>query len=106
MHDAIEQQKGQTYQQAQQLIAGAISLDPSTAFVPKAEVGLRDALNGIGVPARWLNSESFVQEAKAAQAKQQEKQQTLANMEQGSNVAKNLSQAGVMQGGVPASAPA
>lgn len=106
LHDAIEQQKGQTYQQAQQLIAGAISLDPSTAFVPKAEVALRDALNGIGVPARWLNSERFVQEAKAAQAQQAERQQTLANMQTGSEVAKNLGQSGMMPGGVPATAPA
>jgi hypothetical protein len=106
LHDAIEQQKGQIYQQAQQLMAGAIAIDPSTAFVQKAEVALRDALNGIGTPARWLNSESFVKEAKAAQAQQQEKAQTLAAMQQGSEVAKNLGQAGVMQGGVPVAAPA
>jgi hypothetical protein len=93
LHDAIEQMKGQKFQEAQGLIATAVSLDPSTAFVPRAEVALRDALNGIGVPARWLNSESFVEEAKAAQAKQAQTQQTLANMQQGSEVAKNISDA-------------
>jgi hypothetical protein len=90
LHDALEQMKGQKFQEAQGLIATAVSLDPSVAFVPKAEVALRDALNGIGVPARWLNSESFVQEAKDAQAKQAQQQQTLANMQAGSEVAKNL----------------
>jgi hypothetical protein len=100
LHDAIEQQKGQKYLEAQTLIGQAIALDPSAAFVPKAETALRDALSGIGVPASWLNSESFVQEAKAAQAKQQQIATALAAMEQGSNVAKNLGASGM----VPAAA--
>jgi hypothetical protein len=50
--------KGQKFQEAGQLIASAISLDPTCAYVPKAEVALRDALTGIGVPAKWMNSES------------------------------------------------
>lgn len=93
LHDAIEQQKGQKFQEAQALIGTAVALDPSCAFVPKAEVALRDALNGIGVPARWLNSETFVEQAKAAQAQQAQQQQLLANLTQGSEVAKNLSDA-------------
>lgn len=96
LHDAIDQQKGQKYQEAQQLIANAMALDPSCAFVPKAEVALRDALAGIGVPSAWLNSEAFVQQAKADAAKKQQVAQALAAMEQGSNVAKNLGQSGLM----------
>jgi hypothetical protein len=104
LHDAIEQQKGQKFQEATQLIAGAIALDPSAAFVPKAEVALRDALSGIGVPSKWLNSEGFVEDAKAKQQAQMAQAQRLAAMEQGSNVAKNLGQSGLMpaQGSVPA----
>lgn len=96
LHDAIEQQKGQKFQEAQQLIGSAIALDPSCAFLPKTEVALRDALHGVGVPANWMNTESFVQEAKANQAAMQQKQQTLANMEQASNIAKNVGASGMV----------
>lgn len=96
LHDAIEQQKGQKYQEAQQLIGQAVALDPSCAFVPRAEVALREALAGIGVPSVWLNSESFVAKAKAQQAAQQQAQQKLAAMEQGSNIVKNVGQSGMV----------
>ena len=94
LHDAIEQQKGQKFQEAQGLISVAVSLDPSCSAVPKAEVALRDALTGIGVPATWMNTEQYVQEAKAKQAQAQQQQQQLAALEQGSNVVKNLGQSG------------
>jgi len=96
LHDAIEQMKGQKFQEAGQLIAGAIALDPTCAFVPKADVALRDALNGIGVPAKWLNSESTVKEAKDEAAAKMAAQQRLAAMQQSSEVAKNLGQSGMV----------
>ncbi len=108
LHDAIEQQKGQKFQEAQGLISIAVSLDPSCASVPKAEIALRDALTGIGVPASWMNTEQYVQDAKAAQQQQQAQAQQLAAMEQGSNIVKNIGQAGVRgaQGPAQGAAPA
>lgn len=103
LHDAIEQQKGQKFQEAQGLISIAVSLDPSCSAVPKAEVALRDALTGIGVPSTWLNSEAHVKEAMAQQQAAQAQQQKLALMEQGSNVVKNIGQSGMAPGA--ASAP-
>lgn len=96
LHDAIEQQKGQKFQEASALIAAAVALDPATAYVPKAEVALRDALKGVGVPMKWLNDEATVEQAKRAAAEQQRTQQLLANLTQGSEVAKNLGQSGMM----------
>lgn len=96
LHDAIEEQKGQKFQQAQALIGSAIALDPSCAFLPKVEVALRDALTGVGIPATWMNSEAYVKEQKANQQAVQQKQQTLANMEQASNAAKNIGQSGMV----------
>lgn len=96
LHDAIEQQKGQKFQEASQLIAAAVALDQSCAYVPKAEVALRDALKGIGVPTRWLNDEATVQLAQKNAAQQQQAAQMLANLTQGSEVAKNLGQSGLM----------
>ncbi len=95
LHDAIDQQKGQLFQQAQGLIGAAVALDPSCGFVPKAEVALRDALTGIGVPANWMNTEGFVKEAKNAKANQDAQAQKLAQLETGSNIAKNIGQSGL-----------
>jgi hypothetical protein len=103
LHDAIEQQKGQKFQQASELIAQAISMDASAAFVPKVETALRDALDGLGVPASWMNSEEHVKEQQAQAAAAQQQQQRLAAMEQGSNVAKNLGQSGMVPPPTPAS---
>jgi hypothetical protein len=96
LHDAIEQMKGQKFQEAGQLIAGAIALDPTVAYLPKAEVALRDALTGIGVPATWLRSESEVQQKKDQTEAQARAAQALQAMEQGSVVAKNLGQSGMV----------
>lgn len=105
LHDAIEQQKGQKYLEAQQLIGQAVALDPSLVAVPKAEVALRDALNGIGVPARWLNSESHVEQSRAKAQQAQQQAQQLAAMQTGSEVVKNLS-AAVPQPAAAAAVPA
>jgi hypothetical protein len=96
LHDAIEQQKGHKFQQAQALIGEAIALDPSCAFLPKTEVALRDALPGIGVPATWINSDAYVKEQKANQEAQQASAQRLASIEQASVAAKNIGQSGMV----------
>lgn len=96
LHDAIEQQKGQLFQQAQGLIGIAVSLDPTCSTIPKAADALRDAMTGIGVPATWMNSEAESQAMQKKMQLQQQQQQTLANMESGSNVVKNIGQAGVL----------
>ena len=96
LHDAIEQQKGQKLQEASGMISQAIALDPSVGALPKAEVMLRDALTGIGVPATWMNTEKFVQDAKAATQKQAAQQSQLASLEQASNAAKNIGQSGLV----------
>jgi hypothetical protein len=97
LHDAIDQQKEHKFQVAQSLIGAAIALDPSCAFLPKAEVALRDALTGAGVPASWMNTEAFVKDAKANQQAQQAQMQKLAALEQASVAAKNLGQSGMVQ---------
>jgi hypothetical protein len=102
LHDAIEQQKGQKFQEAQALIGSAIALDPSCGFVPKAEVALRDALTGIGVPSTWLNTEGYVADAKANKAAQDQQAAQLASLTQGSEIAKNIGQSGLAQQAMPA----
>lgn len=90
LHDAIEQQKGQLFLQAGQIIAAGQPLDPSIAIVMDAKAALRDALNGIGVPASWERNEGEVQAIENQQAQQAQDQQTLAAIQQGASAAKDL----------------
>jgi len=91
LHDAIEEQKGHKFLEMKSLIAEAMAIDQSAVALPDAKVALRDALNGIGTPAKWLRSETTVQQIEEAQQAAQEAEQTLAAMQQGSEVVKNLS---------------
>lgn len=90
LHDAIEEQKGQIFQQANQILAAAIAIDPASASLPKVDVALRDTLNAIGVPATWMHTEAEVDEARAQQQAAAQQQQTLGAMQQGSEVVKNM----------------
>jgi hypothetical protein len=96
LHDVIEEQKGQKFQQIQVLVSAAAALDPTSVYVPNVEVALRDALLGVGVPARWLNSEVDVAKQKENQQAQQAAQQKLAAMESASTTAKNIGQSGMI----------
>lgn len=99
LHDLIEQQKGNTFVQSIGLIGQAVGLDPGAATLPKVEVMLRDALQAVGAPATWVNSEAAVTQAKDQLAQQQQTAQKLAAMESASNTAKNLGQSGLIPAG-------
>jgi hypothetical protein len=58
-----------------------------------AQVALREALIGIGVPALWVRSEDEVAQRAQARQQQQNVQQTLANVQQGAEAAKALGEA-------------
>jgi len=93
LHDAIEQQKGQKFIEMKGLIAQAVDLDPAVASLPDAVKAMRDALNGIQVPAEWLRDEPTMDEIQAQQKAAAQAQATLAAMQQGSEVANNLGMA-------------
>ena len=94
LHDAIEEQKGQQYLEAQALIAEAMNIDRGAAFMMDTRTALRDALTGVGIPAEWLNSREDVDEMIENEAAAEEEQLQLEQMVQGSEAAKNLAAAG------------
>lgn len=73
LHDLIDQAKGQLFVQSGGLIAEAAKLDPAAAEIADAKVALRDALLGIGAPAKWLRTDD-----EAAEIAQQKQAQALA----------------------------
>ena len=103
LHDAIDQQKGHKILEAKTLLADAIALDPSSANMFDVKVALREALEGIQVPAKWVRGEDEIAKIEAQQKQAQQAQQMLASMQQASEVAGNL--AGAQKDQAAAAAP-
>ena len=93
LSEAIEKKKGQTFLETKAMIAAATEVDPDAHYVVDFRQSLRDVLQGIGAPEKWLRSEEDA-EAQIAQGKQaMETQQLLGAMSQGADVAQKLGQA-------------
>lgn len=90
LHDMIEQIKGQKFLEMQSLHAQAIAMDPKAGAVPDVLEAFREALSGIGVPAKWVRSETTIREMEAQHDAQVEAKQMLEQMQVGSEVAANL----------------
>lgn len=87
LSEAIERQKGDKFMAAKGLIAEAVALDPATAATIDARVALREALSGIGVPAKWMRTEEQVEAHAKQVAEQQQQQAEAAGAEQRAAVA-------------------
>jgi hypothetical protein len=94
LHQAIERKKGQTWIEAKALLADAAALDPTAAKMIDVKVALRDTLDGIGVPAKWVRSEEQMEEIDIAVQQQQQSQQLLATLTQGGAAAEQIGKAG------------
>lgn len=95
LHEALEREKGNRFFEAGQFIAAAAQLDPSAALIVDAKQALRDVLDGIGVPAKWVHTEEEVQAELDKQKQEQDAAMLLAGMQQGADVAKTLGEAGL-----------
>lgn len=93
LHQAIERQKGQKFLEAKGLLREAVEIDGSATALVDARLALREALSGIGVPAKWMRSEDDVEAYAQQQAQQQEAQQALAMAQQGADIAATASKA-------------
>lgn len=93
LHDAIEEEKGQKFMQMKEMVAIGMALDPSVASLPKVQYALRDALNGIRVPATWQNSEAYVENAKRQAQAEQDAAKVLGALQQGAAAAADLGSA-------------
>lgn len=70
-HEALERQKGQKFLESKQLILEAIQLDPAAGAILDVRATLRDVLEGIKTPEKWLRDEAEV-EAHAEQLQMQQ----------------------------------
>lgn len=94
LSDAIERQKGQKFVEAKGLIAEAVELDPASAAIVDARIALREALSGIGIPAKWMRDEETVEAHAKQMANQQQTQQQAAAVQQAAETGEQLGKAG------------
>lgn len=93
LHEAIERRKGTKFLEAKQLLREAIEIDPSTLPTMDARKALRDALEGIGTPAKWLRDEKDVEAFAEQQQAQQQAQQLTQQVASASEAGKSLGEA-------------
>jgi hypothetical protein len=90
---AVERVKGQKLMEAQGMIANAAQMDPSCTAMLDVRTALRDALDGIGIPAKWTRDEEAVEQQAVQVKQQQQMQQQLAMAQQGADVAETAGRA-------------
>ena len=95
LHSAEDNLKGQRFSEALGLISNAMGLDPKASNILDIRTSLRDALKGVGVPAKWVNSEEMIQKMDEEAEAMQGVQQLLGTMGQGAQVAEQIGKAGV-----------
>ena len=93
LHDAIEAQKGQKFMEMKGMIAEAAAFDKNALALPDTIVALRDALHGIKVPAKWINSDTTVKAMKNAEQQAMAATQTIQAAQAGADVAATLATA-------------
>lgn len=93
LNRAVERLKGQKLAEGQQIVISASEIDPSVVATMDMRVSVRDALEGIGIPARWMRDEEAVEAQAAAVQQQQQQQQQLAMAQQGADVAASAGKA-------------
>jgi len=76
LNEAIDRVKGQRFREGAELLSIALQFDPGAGALVDARTALRDALEGIGVPAKWGRDEKEV--AALEQAQEKAKQQAVA----------------------------
>lgn len=69
--ESEEEKKATRFNQVSQMLADAIQFDQGAAVNIDFDTALRDAIEGIGAPARWLNSREEVEQTRQQVAQEQ-----------------------------------
>jgi hypothetical protein len=100
LHDAIEEQMGQKFLEAKALLTEAMDVDRGSAYLMDTRIALRQALEGIGIPSRWVRPEDEVEELVEDEAEAEAQQAQLEAAVQSSQAAKNIGDASQAMEGV------
>jgi hypothetical protein len=90
LHKALEREKGARFEEGRALTIAAAELDTSSASILDVRAALRDALEGVGVPAKWMRDPEVVEQMATQAAEMQQAAQAAALLEQGGKAAKEI----------------
>jgi hypothetical protein len=93
LQEATERKKSTTFLETKQLIVEAAELDPASASIINVRTALRDALDGLGTPAKWQRDEAEVEEIAAEQAQAAAAQQAIATAQAAGQAAEQAGKA-------------
>jgi hypothetical protein len=93
LHEAIERRKGQKFLEAKQLLREAAEIDSASIATLDARVALREALTGIGVPAKWMRDEEVVTQMAEEQAAAKQAEEETLRVGAGAAAAKQVGEA-------------
>lgn len=94
LHQAIERKKAQIFQEGKALLAMAADIDPGAPYMVDGRTALRDTLDGIGFPAKWMRDEKAMEEHDLSVAQQQQTQQMVQMMTAGGQAAEAIGKGG------------
>lgn len=90
LHQAVEKQKVQTFQETAAILAQAATLDPLAPYMLKGRVALRETLSGNKTPASWLRDDDQMDAIEQKHNEQQQAQNMIALMQQGGAAAEQI----------------
>lgn len=93
LQDAIGKEKQGLLQNAAQMLGVAAQIDPTVVADVDIRVAFRDAMDGFGVPAKWMRSEDDANHLINQQAQQQQAQAAVEDVQQGASVMQNVAAA-------------
>jgi hypothetical protein len=93
LHEAIERQKGQKFQEVKAILADTITLDPTITADIDVRTAFRDVITSIGAPAKWLRSEDEANEIRDEEEQSAQAAELLEQMNAGATVAKTMGEA-------------
>jgi hypothetical protein len=93
LHDAIERKEAATFYESADLIARAMELDPSAGAQYDTSSALKAALEGIGVEARHIRTETQVRSILSSNAQQAEAEQSVELAKGGAQAVRDAAQA-------------
>jgi hypothetical protein len=94
IQSAAKRANAQAFQESAALLSIAAQLDPNAVHVLNVQAATRDALDGAGAPAEWINSDEDIAEANAAADQQAAMAQAMQAVGGGAQVAEQVGKAG------------
>jgi hypothetical protein len=101
---AADKVKGSQFLEIQSVIAQGVQFNPAIANMVDYETGIRDVIEGIGAPRKWIRSQDEMAAMAEQEAQKRQAQEIMAGLQQAAVTGQAIGDAGqsinAMQGGV------